>query len=325
LNALLESLPSGTDPNLIVGYDTNDDAGVYRLSETQAIVVTADFITPPTDDPETFGRVAAANAISDVYAMGGRPVACVNLVAFPAKKLPSSTLAGIIRGAQQKISEAGAVLAGGHTVEDPEPKFGLSVTGIVHPDKVWTNAGARVGDALIITKPIASGVLLNANLKGRVGEADMEVCLSSLETLNRAAAEIGEGFDIHAATDVTGFGLAGHALEMAHGADLLFSLNHTAVPVFSGALAMYEQGISTGSNETNQELAQPHMTFERALSDAARSLYFDPQTNGGLLFALPEEQAGQMLVELHQAGIKEAELIGVVEERSADGTFLRIL
>ena len=133
----------GTDPNLIVGYDTSDDAGVYRLSETEAVVVTADFITPPTDDPETFGRVAAANAISDVYAMGGRPIACVNLVAFPSKKLPTETLAGIIRGAQQKISEAGAVLAGGHTVEDPEPKFGLAVTGLVHPDRVWTNAGAQ--------------------------------------------------------------------------------------------------------------------------------------------------------------------------------------
>ena len=170
MNALLETLPVGTDPNLIVGYATSDDAGVYRLSESEAIVVTADFITPPTDDPETFGRVAAANAISDVYAMGGRPLVCVNLVAFPSKKLPTETLAGVIRGAQQKIAESGAVLAGVHTVEDPEPKFGLAVTGLVHPDRVWTNAGARAGDALVLTKPIGSGVILNANLKGWVSD-----------------------------------------------------------------------------------------------------------------------------------------------------------
>jgi selenide,water dikinase len=324
LNALLEGLPSGTDPNLIVGYDTSDDAGIYCLSETQALVVTADFITPPTDDPETFGRVAAANAISDVYAMGGRPITCVNLVAFPSKKLPLSTLAGIIRGAQQKIAEAGAVLAGGHTVDDPEPKFGLAVTGLVHPDKVWTNTGAQTGDALILTKPIGSGVLLNANLKGKVNADDLEACLNSLETLNRQAAETGAGFDVHAATDVTGFGLAGHALEMARGASLQFVLDHEAVPLFSGAEAMYSQGISTGSNDTNRELALPYLVFDRPLSQAAESLYFDPQTNGGLLFALPEDQAEQMVRELHEVGVIEAVRIGTVLDHPADEVYLRI-
>ena len=324
MNALLEGLPSETDPNLIVGYDTSDDAGVYCLSETQALVVTADFITPPTDDPETFGRVAAANAISDVYAMGGRPITCINLVAFPSKKLPPDTLAGIIRGAQQKIAEAGAVLAGGHTVDDPEPKFGLAVTGLVHPDKVWTNTGAQTGDALILTKPIGSGVLLNANLKGRVSASDLQACLSSLETLNRAAAETGAKFDIHAATDVTGFGLAGHALEMARGADRQFALKHQSVPVFSGAEDMYTQGISTGSNDTNRQQALPYLAFDRPLGHAAESLYFDPQTNGGLLFALPEDQAEQMVQKLHQAGVVEASRIGTVLDRPADGVYLRI-
>ena len=324
MNALLEGLPSGTDPNLIVGYDTSDDAGVYCLSETQALVVTADFITPPTDDPETFGRIAAANAISDVYAMGGRPITCINLVAFPSKKLPLSTLAGIIRGAQQKIAEAGAVLAGGHTVEDPEPKFGLAVTGLVHPDKVWTNTGAQTGDALILSKPIGSGVLLNANLKNKVNADDLEACLNSLETLNRRAAEIGAGFDIHAATDVTGFGLAGHALEMARGASRQFVLNHEAVPLFSGAEAMYAQGISTGSNDTNRELALPYLVFDRSLSPAAESLYFDPQTNGGLLFAVPEDQAEQMVQKLHEAGVNEAVRVGTVRKCPADEVSRRI-
>lgn len=318
MNALLETLPVGTDPNLIVGYDTSDDAGVYRLSESEAIVVTADFITPPTDDPETFGRVAAANAISDVYAMGGRPITCVNLVAFPAKKLPMETLAGIIRGAQQKIAESGAVLAGGHTVEDPEPKFGLAVTGLVHPDRVWTNAGAHAGDALVLTKPIGSGVLLNANLKGWVNEADLADCLNTLETLNRRAAEIAADYDIHAATDVTGFGLAGHALEMAKGANLLIHLDREAVPELSGARAMYDRGMSTGSTETNEALVQPHLTWRGRFGRTDQSLFFDPQTNGGLLFALDAAEAAGLVQALVEGGISAAAIIGRVDERSSE-------
>ena len=318
MNALLETLPVGTDPNLIVGYATSDDAGVYRLSESEAIVVTADFITPPTDDPETFGRVAAANAISDVYAMGGRPLVCVNLVAFPSKKLPTETLAGVIRGAQQKIAESGAVLAGGHTVEDPEPKFGLAVTGLVHPDRVWTNAGARAGDALVLTKPIGSGVILNANLKGWVSDADLDECLSVLEALNRTPAEMAAEFPIHAATDVTGFGLAGHALEMAQGANCLVRLNRDSVPVLSGARAMYDRGMSTGSNETNEALVQPHLTWRGPFSRTEQSLFFDPQTNGGLLFALPPAEAERLVSELQEAGVSAAAVVGSVEERTGE-------
>jgi selenide,water dikinase len=288
-------------------------------------VVTADFITPPTDDPETFGRVAAANALSDVYAMGGRPVTCVNLVAFPSKKLPASTLAGIIRGAREKIHEAGAVLAGGHTVEDPEPKFGLAVTGLVHPDRVWTNTGARPDDALVLTKPIGSGVLLNANLKGWVDPADLSACLKSLEQLNRATAETAAHFPVRAATDVTGFGLAGHALEMARGADCRFSLVHEQVPVFQGALAMYERGMTTGANETNQELAAPYVNFGGDLIEAERALYFDPQTNGGLLLAVPSTEVEGLLESLHEAGVSEAARVGSVSARQDGEAFLEIL
>lgn len=324
MNALLETLPSGTDPDLIVGYATNDDAGVYRLSETQALVVTADFITPPTDDPEAFGRIAAANALSDVYAMGGRPLVAVNLVAFPSKKLPADTLAGIIRGAQAKIIEAGAVLAGGHTVEDPEPKFGLAVTGIVHPDRIWTNAGAQPGDVLVLTKPLGSGVILNANLKGWVADTDLAACLESLETLNRTAAEVAAGYEIHAATDVTGFGIAGHALEMARGAGLPFTIDHDSLPVFPGAVDMYQRGMSTGANETNEQLATPHLRFSRPVNEAERALYFDPQTNGGLLFAVAAEEADSLVATLREAGQAHAARIGTVGTESADGIFLDI-
>jgi selenide,water dikinase len=323
LNALLADLPSGNDPDLIVGFDTNDDAGVYRLSEDQAIAVTADFITPPTDDPEVFGRVGAANAMSDIYAVGGRPLTCVNLVAFPSKSLPASTLAGIIRGARDKIVEAGAVLAGGHTVEDPEPKFGLAVTGIVHPDRVWTNAAARTGDALVLTKPIGSGVILNANLKGWVGESDLSACLESIQTLNRTAAETASDFEIHAATDVTGFGLAGHALEMAKGAGLEFHVEFSALRVYGGAEAMYRRGMSTGSNDSNRELATPHLAIERSLETAEESLLYDPQTNGGLLFALPADQAPALVERLHAAGIVDAAVIGEVAG-PADAIALRV-
>ena len=318
MNALLETLPAGTDPNLIVGYATNDDAGVYRLSETEAIVVTADFITPPTDDPETFGRVAAANALSDVYAMGGRPLACVNLVAFPSKKLPGEVLAGIIRGAQEKIAEAGAVLAGGHTVEDPEPKFGLAVTGLVHPDRIWTNAGARPGDALVLTKPIGSGVILNANLKGWVSAENLRSCLVIMETLNRRAAEVAAAFDIHAATDVTGFGLGGHALEMARGADCLFRIDSGVVPVLDSAREMYDRGMTTGSNETNEALVQPHVTWIGKVSRTDQSLFFDPQTNGGLLFSLPPAEATGLVSALRESGMTAAAVIGEVKTRAGE-------
>lgn len=287
-------------------------------------MVTADFITPPTDDPETFGRIAAANALSDVYAMGGRPVVCVNLVAFPSKKLPSSILAGILRGAQEKIVEAGAVLAGGHTVEDPEPKFGLAVTGLVHPAEVWTNAGALPGDALVLTKPVGSGVILNANLKGWVSKPDLAGCLAVLETLNRRAAEIARGFEIHAATDITGFGLAGHALEMARGANCRFRLEHASLPVLSGARAMYDRGMSTGANETNEALAGPYLRFAPALSQTERNLYFDPQTNGGLLFALPAAEGERLVRELKSAGVEGATLLGRVGAVPADGIFVEV-
>ncbi len=321
MNTLLGNLPAVTDPNLIVGFDTSDDAGVYRLTDELAVVVTADFITPPFDDPLLFGQIAAANALSDVFAMGGRPVTCVNLVAFPSKKLSMDVLAGIITGAREKIDEAGAVLAGGHSVEDPEPKFGLAVTGVVHPQRCWTNAGARRGDALVLTKPIGSGVLLNANLKGWVSQDDLTACTQSLVALNRLAAETAAEFEIHAATDVTGFGLAGHALEMARGSGVRLELTFADTPLLSGATAMYERGMTTGSNATNRQSAGPDIEFARVLASAEEELLFDPQTNGGLLFALDEREADELVSRLRDAGIAAASRIGTAVEYR-DGPYL---
>ena len=247
--------------------------------------------------------------------MGGRPVTCVNLVAFPSKKLGPQVLAGIIQGAAEKITEAGAVLAGGHTVEDPEPKFGLAVTGLVHPDTMWRNSTARAGDVLVLTKGIGSGVLLNANLKGWVAEADLAACSDTLVALNRTAAEIAAEFEVHAATDVTGFGLAGHTLEMARGSNLQLRINYHAVPLLSGALEMYAKGMTTGSNESNRALAGADLGFSGRLTREEEEVLFDPQTNGGLLLAVTADEAHALCQRLVDAGMESARCIGEVGAR----------
>ena len=295
-----------------MGFENSDDAGVYQLNEDTAIVVTADFITPPVDDGEIFGEIAAANAISDVYAMGGVPITCLNLVCFPSDKLPVAVLDGIIRGALRKISEAGAVMAGGHTVDDPEPKFGLAVTGLVHPDKIWRNGGAQEGDVLILTKAIGSGVLLNANLKNLVSENAMTHCLDSLRTLNAAAAEVLKNFQVHAATDITGFGLAGHALEMAKASGYSLEINFSRLPLMDEAQLMYKKGITTGSNQSNREAVGEQVCFGSGIDLRSRELVFDPQTSGGLMVAVGADKADEIIQRLHSAGVSEARSIGRV-------------
>lgn len=309
---MLKSLPSKRDPNLLVGYETHDDAGVYRLSDETALITTADFITPPVNDPFVFGQIAAANAISDVYAMGGRPIVCLNLAGFPSHKLGLDVLNRIVAGGLTKITEAGAVLAGGHTTEDDEPKYGLAVTGIVHPQKYWTNAGARPGDALVLTKPVGSGVLFNANLKGWVSSAALEDCLSIITTLNRTAAETMHRFDIHAATDITGFGLAGHAFEMAGGSKARLEIDVERVPVMKEALEMYARGMSTGVNPANRQMVDGYMRLECPWPPERAEILFDPQTNGGLMVAVPEKQGRELVSELRAAGAVSATVIGKV-------------
>ena len=299
-----------------MGYKTNDDAGIYRLTEDLAIVTTADFITPPVNDPYLFGQIAAANAISDVYAMGGEPKVCLNLVCFPSKKLPPEQLNQIVAGALSKITEAGAVLAGGHSVEDDEPKFGLSVVGVVHPDKYWTNSGARPGDALVLTKPLGSGVLFNANLKGWVSPKAMDACIEALVCLNRSAVEAMKPFDIHGVTDITGFGLSGHALEMAKASQTTVKIRINDLPVMDEALEMYRKGMSTGVNKMNQTLVADHLHFEKPYPDWHAQIIYDPQTSGGLLAALPADQAPDLIGALQNAGTPAAALVGEVQPLS---------
>ena len=303
---------------MLVGYETSDDAGVYRLTDDLAIIMTADYITPPVNDPFIYGQIAAANAISDVYAMGGKPIACLNLVSFPSNKLPPEVLHQIVAGALSKINEAGAVLAGGHSVEDDEPKFGLAVTGIVHPDKFWTNKGAQTGDALILTKPIGSGVLFNANIKKWVSKEAMEACLSILITLNRTAAEVMSGFDIHAATDVTGFGLAGHGLEIAKASGINLEISIKDLPIMDEALTMYKKGVTTGVNAYNRQMVEQHLWLETDLPPWHEEIVFDPQTNGGLLMAVLETQAEDLVNALHAKGVTVAKIIGSAHELKDD-------
>jgi selenide,water dikinase len=318
LEKLLSSLPPNGDGNLLVGFETSDDAGVYRLNDEQAIVVTADFITPPVDDPFVFGQIGAANSLSDVYAMGGQPLTCLNLMAFPSQHLGPEVMHGIVEGALSKITEAGAVLAGGHTTDDDEPKFGLSVTGIVHPERCWRNSGAQVGDVLLLSKPIGSGVLFNGNLRGFVSQEAMRACIDVLVELNKTACEVLQDFSVHAATDVTGFGLAGHACEMARGSDVNLRLVAADVPTLPEALAMYERGVSTGVNGANRGMIEGHADFASGVSAAQRELFVDPQTSGGLLVAVPEAEAVDALDALHARGVEWARRIGVVEAHSGD-------
>jgi len=315
---LLAKLPKNKDPNLLVGFETSDDAGVYRLTDDLAIIMTADYITPPVNDPYIYGQIAAANAISDVYAMGGQPIACLNLVSFPSNKLPPEVLHQIVAGALSKITEAGAVLAGGHSVEDDEPKFGLAVTGIVHPEKFWANKGAQPGDALILTKPVGSGVLFNANLKKWVSKEAMEKCLSILTTLNRTAAEVMSGFDIHAATDVTGFGLAGHGMEMAKASKVCLEIRIKNLPVMDEALTMYKRGVTTGVNAYNRQMVEKHLWLETDLPSWHEEIVFDPQTNGGLLVSVSETQGEHLVNALHAKGVTAAKIIGNVHEFTAE-------
>jgi len=295
-----------------VGFGTSDDAGIYRISDETAIIMTADFITPPVNDPFRFGQIAAANAISDVYAMGGTPIACLNLVAFPSKKLDPGVLHDIIAGGLSKIGEAGAVLAGGHSVDDDEPKYGLSVTGTVHPEKYWANAGARPGDVLVLTKPVGSGVLFNANIKNWVSPQAMEACIDTISVLNRNAAEVLKGVVVHAATDVTGYGIAGHGFEMARASGVTLEMAIDSLPVMDEALAMYKKGMTTGVNKHNRELVSGNMIMDCPLPEWHREIVFDPQTSGGLLASVPAEQAGSLVDALHQAGVAASCVIGRV-------------
>ena len=278
------------------------------------MINTVDFITPPVDDPYWFGQISAANSISDVYSMGGRPLTALNVVMFPAKHLDMGILKDILRGGHDKVVEAGACLVGGHTVDDEEPKYGLCVNGVVHPDRIITNAGSQPGDGLILTKPLGSGVLFNAVRSGKLPFNELERhTLPSLAALNGPAMEAALKYDLHACTDITGFGILGHLIEVAHGSDARVVIRYDDLPFYPAALDMYGKGETTGSNKANREMVSKHkLTMEATLSNDEEELLYDPQTSGGLLLSLPEPQVDALLADIRKAGMATAVRIGEV-------------
>jgi len=283
---------------------------VYRLSDEIAFVSTVDFITPPVDDPYWFGQIAAANSLSDIYAMGGKPLTALNLVMFPPKKLDKSVLKEILRGGNDKVIEAGASMAGGHSVDDNEPKYGLAVTGIVHPDKILTNCRVRGGDVLILTKPLGTGVLFNACRSKKLSFKELEVILPQVAKLNRKALDVAVRFDIHACTDITGFGIVGHSLEMATGSGVQINLFYNKLPFYPHALEMYRKGETTGSNKANRKLSEGHLEIVTKISREEEELLFDPQTSGGLLLSVPESQVEELVNELRTADVENVAIVG---------------
>ena len=311
----LRPLPLEKHPNLLVGTETADDAGVYKISEEMALVQTVDFITPIVDDPFLFGQIAAANSLSDVYAMGGKPMTAMNLVGFPRQSLDISILTEILRGGLEKIHEAGAVLMGGHTVEDPELKYGLSVTGTVHPKKIRTNRGAQVGDVLVLTKPLGTGIIATAHKAEMAEPGILKRAIDCMVQLNDKAAEAMAECLIHACTDITGFGLMGHASGMARGSGLSIRLFYSSISILDGAREYATQGLVPGGAYCNQRFLEQETYISGKVPELERIVLFDPQTSGGLLIALPESEGEDLLKKLQEKGIKEASLIGKIVQR----------
>ncbi len=308
----MKSLGRSQDPNLIVGFETSDDAAVYKLTDEIAFISTVDFITPPVDDPYWFGQIAAANSLSDIYAMGGKPLTALNLVMFPSKILDMGILREILRGGSDKVTEAGASIAGGHSVDDNEPKYGLAVTGVVHPRRILTNAGAQEGDVLILTKPIGTGVLFNACRSKRLSWRELEAILPRVASLNREAIEIAIQFDVHACTDITGFGIIGHSLEMAKGSQMEIHLFYDQIPIYPHALEMYQRGETTGSNKANRKLSEGFLEINKTLTREREEILFDPQTSGGLLLSVSYKEADTFIEALKKKEVGPVARVGEV-------------
>lgn len=294
LRPIAEQFKPQDYPDLLVGLGLPDDAAVYRLSDEQAIIATTDFFPPVVDDPYAFGAIAAANALSDVYAMGGEPLFAINLAAFP-DDMPVDVISEILRGGADKVREAGAAIAGGHTISDREPKYGLAVTGIVHPHRIITKGGARPGDALALTKPLGTGTITTAGKRQAVRPEDLQACIDSMARLNREAAQAAQQAGAHAMTDVTGFGLTGHAHEMAHLSGVALRLRWEALPWLPGAPHYAQEWIFPGGAEHNENYYRRWVALARPLLDWERMLLFDPQTSGGLLIAVAPDRLDELL------------------------------
>jgi selenide, water dikinase len=311
---VLKDLPLPRDPRLLVGLDTSDDAGVFKLTEEIALVQTVDFFTPVVDDPYAFGQIAVVNALSDVYAMGGTPLTAMNLVAFPMKTVSPGILREILRGGLSKMEEAGVILVGGHTVDDPEIKYGLSVTGVVHPNRILSNAKARPGDALVLTKPLGTGIIATALKGGMASEEAVKKIIESMVTLNRKAAEAMQEVGAHACTDITGFGFIGHALEMANASRVGMMIRAERIPVFPEAMEYAKMGLIPGGAYSNRDYFSCRLDLDPAVSPVLLDLLYDPQTSGGLLIALPPEGAEKLVRALQQGRNLDPRIVGEVVE-----------
>jgi selenide, water dikinase len=319
----LRSITRLDDPNLLVGTETHDDAGVYRLTDEIALVQTLDFFPPVVNDPFIYGQIAAANALSDVYAMGGTPKTALNLVGYPDDRLSLDWLGEILRGGAERCTEAGAVVLGGHTVRDAEIKFGLSVTGVVHPQKIWTNASARPGDKLVLTKALGTGFVTTAHKASDCPEDTLQVACASMVQLNAigrdAALEVG---GIHSVTDVTGFGLAGHAYEMAQGSQVTLALDLSPLPLLPGVEALVQRRHLTRASATNATYVAPGLQTEGNPDPVRLEVFYDAQTSGGLFLCVEPDRADALVEAARKRGATRACIIGEVLERRGDVALL---
>jgi len=314
---VLRTLPTFSDPNLLVGIEHFDDAAVYRLDATTAVVATLDFFPPLVDDPYTFGQIAAANSLSDIYAMGARPLMALNIVGFPDKELPAEVLGEILRGGAERVAASGAVLAGGHSVRDAEIKYGLAVTGLVHPERILTNGRARIGDSLVLSKPIGSGVLTSAAKADKVTEADLAEAIDTMIDLNAGACQAMLENDVHSVTDITGFGLLGHALEMAEASDVTIVLDARNVPLLHGTIHWAAEGFLTRAGKASLEHLGARLQVGQGVDETLVKVLADAQTSGGLLGAMPADRVDDVLAAMRRLGTKAAVCVGRVDPPSA--------
>lgn len=323
LEAFLRYLPLPEDPNILVNIDTHDDAGVYRVNDDLALVFTTDFFPPVCSDPYEFGQIAAANSISDIYAMGGDPVIALNIMMFPSARLPLEVCAEILKGGSDMATMAGVRIIGGHTIDDSPPKYGLAVVGYVHPGRIITNSGARPGDSLILTKPVGTGVILAGHRLGLSSRTDLDEAKRIMKVLNRSGAEVMKKYCIRGATDITGYGLAGHALKMAKASEVSILLNMSKVPLTGDAFRLVDEGCIPGAAFRNLDFTEGDADFDSDLNYSLKMLAMDAQTSGGLLISVPGDIADEVIDDLHNRGLVQATVIGKALERQEKLIYLK--
>lgn len=310
---MLGRLALSKDPDVLVGISTGDDAGVYRLTDELAIVNTVDFFTPVVDDPYTYGQISAANALSDVYAMGGTPRTALNIVCWPQTGLPGEMLSEILRGGADKAAEAGVAIVGGHTVADEEVKYGMAVTGVIDPRRIVRNVGARAGDVLLLSKPLGTGLLMTAFKRDQLAQEHYDAAVRAMIELNARTARAMLLQEVHAATDITGFGLVGHSMQMAEGSGVTIVFEESDLPLLPGAIEMCRAGMIPGGGKRNREYYGPKVRIAAEVAEELAEIAFDPQTSGGLLIALPEKDAIALLAAIQAEGNLEATIVGRIE------------